>query len=361
MSRRNKMVEEAINSAIANVRKYLDDPKATVPTLKKASRLAVDSLFKNQSSSVALACFFLVYYKLEDWTYDFDKAPTGMRGKFGDKKLSSFLNEHYITLHGEVTAFGENIGYKGNSKLFSFRDNAKFSKFTAHLDTLNKTDTHKLAYHLAWKYASSQHVPEILHPIDESTLTYAKAKALFHNLLELETEGMLQQFLIAGLLNVLRARDQITIRTHHPHSSDRHNAGDIEELDGENRVIRAYEVTVRPDWKNRIPDFRSKMDKWGLRKYIIIAGDVNNDPELSQPANLIQTIDRFERDIAVIDIYDVVHYLAQELSHLEIQQAVQETNKYLRNSKLCGRSEYIELYRDTIGNWLDSIIAEEDT
>ncbi|MGB2986856.1 MAG: hypothetical protein WBE26_13370 [Phycisphaerae bacterium] len=155
------------------------------------------------------------------------------------------------------------------------------------------------------RFADSRREMKLLPPVGDDVLTFAKAKQLFTRLLGLSTEGHAQQFLIAAMPFVHRRRYGIEINTHHPHASDKYDetAGDIEEIhDG--RVVRAYEVTVRTDWKNRLSVFRAKMDKWGFPKYVVIAGGVNVDDYLGQP-------------------------------------------------RLCGRMEFQDAYRAIVDEWLD--------
>ena len=144
------------------------------------------------------------------------------------------------------------------------------------------------------------------------------------------------------------------VRTHHPHAADKYDetAGDIEEFH-EGRLIRAYEVTVRPDWKNRLSAFRAKMDKYGLAKYIILAGGVNSDDELAEPARLITFLKPMGRDIAVVDIHDLAMVMAAELTSWELREVVNLAFDYLCQRELCGRAEFQEAYRAVVDKWLD--------
>jgi hypothetical protein len=173
-------------------------------------------------------------------------------------------------------------------------------------------------------------------------------------LLSLPTLGHVQQFVVAALLTVHRRRHQIVVKTHHPHGSDASDetAGDIEEFH-EDRLVRAYEVTVRPDWKNRVSNFQRKMDKYGLKKYVIIAGDVNADEELADPERLIAFLQDYERDIAVVDIFDLIHVFATELSASELRDAVNIGYDLLARPDLSGRPDYLEMYRIVVNEWLD--------
>jgi hypothetical protein len=117
--------------------------------------------------------------------------------------------------------------------------------------------------------------------------------------------------------------------------------------------MRAYEVTVRTDWKNRVSQFQAKMDSNGLAKYIIIAGDVNTDDELAVPASLITFLEPYGRDIAVVDIRDFMVVMSSELSAPELRDAVNLAYDIVCQPKLCGRDEFKQLYRDVVDNWLD--------
>lgn len=116
------------------------------------------------------------------------------------------------------------------------------------------------------------------------------------------------------------------VSTPNVHASDRFDttAGDIEELlNGD--LVRAYEVTVRTDWKNRVGDFRKKMDGANLAKYTIIASNVNRDDDLAEPADMIRFLAPYGRDMAVVDIFDFVNVFAMKLNSDELRRAVTQT------------------------------------
>jgi len=189
--------------------------------------------------------------------------------------------------------------------------------------------------------------------VGADVLTFVRAKVLFYALLAVRSEGHVQQFLIAALLHEYRRRHSIEIRTHHPHAADKFDdtAGDIEEFrDGE--LTRAYEVTVRDDWKNRITNFQRKMDRFRLRKYVIIASGINADEEWSVPATMALNLEKHGRDIAVVDINDVVNFLAAELTAMELQAAVNKAYEFLAAKKLSGREDFKQAYREIVSAWL---------
>jgi hypothetical protein len=212
----------------------------------------------------------------------------------------------------------------------------------------------RIADYIAQRFAESQRIPTPLPPVASALLTFARAKALFLSLLGIRSEGHVQQFLIAALLHELRRRQGIEVRTHHPHAADLFDraAGDIEEF-LEGRLTRAYEVTVRDDWQNRLSGFKDKMDQFGLSKYVIIASNVNTNEAWAQPAQLALALEPYDRDIAVIDIRDVLNFLAAELTPGELRSAVNRGYEYLRSPQLSGRQEFIEAYQQVVSDWLD--------
>ncbi len=141
----------------------------------------------------------------------------------------------------------------------------------------------------------------------------------------------------------------------HPHAADQSDAaaGDIEERQ-EGRLIRAYEVTVRPDWQNRLSGFKGKMDAFALGKYIIIAAGVNEQELWAAPAKMVLAVEPYGRDIAIVDIRDVVNFLAAELTPKELRDAVNKAFEFLSSHKLCGRDDFKQTYANVVSDWLDT-------
>ncbi|MCC6419966.1 MAG: hypothetical protein IT429_17155, partial [Gemmataceae bacterium] len=355
-SRRNVLVERAVNKALERVDDFVSGEEVDLPT--PAHRRACETLLDTRSASVKTAVLFLVFYWLEDQTWDMNSVPTGARGQFGDKKLCEELTNRSITLHGNITAYGENLGWKGNvsSKTIRLLEDNRFKDFLAQIIDACKTPAEmvKIADYLAQRFAESRREATPLPPVGRDVLTFVRAKVLFHKLVAIPSEGHIQQFLIAALLYEYRRRHSIEITTHHPHAADKYDdtAGDIEER-REGQFVRAYEVTVRDDWKNRISRFKTKMDHFHLSKYIIIAAGINTDDEWKVPATMALKLEPYERDIAVVDIYDVIHFLAAELTPQELRAAVNQAHTYLTDRKLSGRPDFIEAYVSAVREWLD--------
>lgn len=352
---RNALVERAVDEALARIDAFIEGDKlAALPNA--TARAAMDGQLGHGSNSVRLASLFFVFYSTVDAAWGCNSIPTGIRGQYGDKRLATQLGLRNITLHNAVTAFGENLGWKGNVTNSRLENDVRFDTFARALAQLSAEERTVCADYMAARFAESRKVISPLPPVSDDVLTYARARKLFYSLIAIPSEGNVQQFLIAGLLFIHRQRYGYDIRTHHVHASDRFDAtaGDIEELlNGD--LVRAYEVTVRPDWKNRVGDFRKKMDGANLRKYTIIASNVNRDDDLAEPAEMIRFLTPFGRDIAVVDIQDFVNVFATELTADELRRAVTQTFSYLTTPSLCGRADIVGKFSEAVEGWLDEV------
>lgn len=349
--RRNHLVERAVRAALDRIDQLMNGGTIEMP--RPEHRRQVDRLIAKRSNSVRLATLYLLFYWLEDPAWNRRDVPVGTRGKYGDKLFAEELNKRGITLHGNITAYGENLGWKGNVRQFDLATDERFDIFSK-LGALCPDEVRKVSDYLASLFAQSRVVIAPLPGVGRDVLTFARAKLLLHKLIGTPSEGHIQQFLVAALLYVHRERHGYDVKTHHPHASDKfdQSAGDIEEF-FEGRLVRAYEVTVRDDWQNRISNFKDKMDEFGLGKYIIIAPNVLKSREWSEPANVLTKLEPYGRDIAVIDILEFANVFAAELNARELRAAVNKAYDFLLNNKLCGRPEIIQRYRDVVDEWLD--------
>jgi len=352
MSDRNVHVEITVNQIIKRVDAFLEGEKLTrLPS--SDARKAMDAQLA-RGNSVRLASLFLAFYSTVDATWDKDSIPIGIRGQWGDKRLATQLNLRDITLHNAITAFGENLGWKGNVTKARLLGDERFEAFAQTLGSITPENRLLAADYMASRFAESRRTLAPLPPVSDDVLTFARARLLFHSLVSVPSEGNIQQFLVAALLHVHRARYGHEVRTHHVHASDKFDttAGDIEEFrDGD--LLRAYEVTVRPDWKNRVTAFRAKMDAAKLRKYTIIASNVGSDEELAEPASMVKFLEPYGRDIAVVDIHDFLNVFAMELSADELREAVRQAHSYLTMPSLYGRADIIGRFSDCVVAWLD--------
>ncbi|MFG0495887.1 hypothetical protein ACF8MH_00955 [Pseudomonas sp. YQ_13] len=312
------------------------------------------SQIDSSGGSVRLASIFLAAYSLIEPKWDFRSIPVGIRGVHGDKRLAGALTERYVSLHKNITAFGENLGWKGNVRSFDLSSDPRFSKYLSQLSKLSTSQREIFLNHAIWKMAESRVIPKALPPLPSNYLSFVRCLDLCEQILAIPSEGHIQQFLVAAFLETHRRRYGHSIATHHPHASDTFDGtvGDIEEF-REGSLIAAYEVTVRNDWKNRLADFGKKARKGGLSKYIIIASNVKNDTHLHPAASLMSFIGKLEFDLAVIDIHDFFCVFCAELRREELAHAFNRTYEFLVDNKLCGRHDFQEAYKKITDSWLE--------
>lgn len=350
---RNINVENAVNSIIEVVDEFIEGAEINALP-KKEIRDVLESHFLKNGGSVKVASIFLLSYSLEDDDWNATSVPVGTRGKYGDKLLAAELTNRYVTFHNNITAFGENLGWKGNVLNIDLTKDPRFSNFIGFL-SLGRKDKAIIFKYICNLLAESRVVPKAMPKLPANHLTFSRAVSLFTDLISIQSEGHIQQFLVAAILQHHRSRYGIAIETHHPHAADKfdNTYGDIEEfLDG--TLINAYEVTVRPDWKNRIPDLRSKMFESGLQKYVLIASNVNSDDELSNPKLLVDFTEKAGFDLAIVDLSDFIRVFCAELKAAEIRDVLNTCYEFLLNRKLCGRHDISSAYRQQVDIWIDS-------
>lgn len=261
----------------------------------------------------------------------------------------------HVTFHNNITAFGENLGWKGNVRQFRLSSDPRFARFVQVLKNLNDEERISLTNHIAWQLFESRVVPKALPRLPSRYLSYARSLELCERLLLIPSEGHIPQLLVAAFLEIHRRRIGNRVVTHHPHASDKFDGtrGDIEEFRGDD-LVAAYEVTVRNDWKNRLADFGSKIAEAGLLKYIIFAANVRNDRDLFPATNLVAFVERLHFDLAVVDLSDFFSVFCAELQRDEIEQAINRAYEFLSEPRLSGREDFLSKYREVTDQWLES-------
>ena len=350
---RNINVERSVELLLELV-DTMTDGVAPGPPAKSATRALFDNHIEAQGGSVRLACAFLTAYSVVDSAWDHRTVPTGVRGAYGDKRLATELSFRHVTFHKNITAFGENLGWKGAVRQFDLSKDGRFASFLTGLASLNDEEKERLLHHIAWRIATSRVVPQALPPLPDSYLSYARSLSLCESLLAVSSEGHIQQFLVAAFLEVHRRRFGHRVQTHHPHASDKFDGtkGDIEEFK-DFELVAAYEVTVRSDWKNRLSDFMEKIRDTNLPKYVIFAAGVRGDPELSPAANLIGFVHNLPFDLAVVDIREFFAVFCAELQKEEIAKAFNRSYELLADPRLSGREDILAKFRAIASDWLE--------
>lgn len=109
---RNKNVEKAVDDALHAIDGFISGDQVPIPA--PSHRRAIDNMIKEKRGSIRLATLFLLFYWRLDEEWNKRDIPVGIRGKYGDKRFSEELKKRNITLHDNITAFGENLGWKRN-------------------------------------------------------------------------------------------------------------------------------------------------------------------------------------------------------------------------------------------------------
>ena len=351
---RNVYVQQAVEKLIKLVDQLAEGQVLGNPTVRSL-KAVFDNHVQSQGGSVRLACAYLAVYSVVDKSWDFNSIPTGTRGKYGDKLLASELTFRHVTFHKNITAFGENLGWKGNVRQYQLSSDPRFSLFVDALKRLSLEERKSLVNHIAWRFFESRVVPKALPRLPNTYLSYARSLELCERLIAIPSEGHIPQFLVAAFLEIHRRRIGHQIVTHHPHASDKFDRtkGDIEEFRDYN-LVAAYEVTVRNDWKNRLSDFGNKAKEASLPKYIIFASNVRSDPDLFPASNLVSFVERLYFDLAIVDLTDFFSVFCAELQREELEQAVNRAYELLAEPTLSGREDFLSKYRETTDLWLES-------
>lgn len=351
---RNLNVERSVDLLLDLVDKVVSGASLGPPA-RAATRALFDQHVDAHGGSVRLACAFLTAYSVIDPHWDHRSVPKGVRGAYGDKRLAMQLTFRHVTFHKNITAFGENLGWKGAVKQFDLAKDGRFAPFLDALKVLKGDEKERLLHHVAWRIATSRVVPKALPPLPGTYLSYARSLSLCESLLLVPSEGHIQQFLVAAFLETHRKRFGHRVQTHHPHAADTFDGtkGDIEEF-RDYELVAAYEVTVRGDWKNRLSDFAGKAREANLPKYVIFASGVRSDPDLSPASRLIGFCHDLPFDLAVVDVLDFFSVFCAELRKEEISVSINRAYELLSDPRLSGRSDILVKYRDVTSAWLES-------
>ena len=307
-------------------------------TISAAAKVAVDAVLdskKNNSDKVALL-FFLAYKKLEP-NWDCKSVPRGWRP--ADKVLAAGLTDRDLTLHGNITSPGENMGIKGQAAGFDLFRRNNLGPALQYVYTHPK-DVEPLLRYVACRFKASYNKPIAIAGPGPRELVFTRAYQIAHRLIFADSGGHFPQFLVASLL--ASRFDQwdiaLMVSSYHPNASDTFGraAGDVEVRDQADRVVDAYEVTVRPDWKNRRPDLLKKMAAFGLPRYNLLCLIEPGDVQLGSPDTLHSYMSELRQDIAVLDIRAFAAASIQDLDREHRRRAFELLEKMVRDPKLCG-------------------------
>ncbi len=186
---RNINVERTVDRILARIDAFIEGEKlARLPSPQ--ARAAIDAQIGHSSNSVRLASLFLVFYSTVDAAWNCNSIPTGIRGQWGDKRLATALGLRNITLHNAITAFGENLGWKGNVTAARLQGDNRFDGLSHALASMTPDDRERAADYMAARFAESRRVIAPLPPVGDDVLTFARARLLFYNLIGIPSESV---------------------------------------------------------------------------------------------------------------------------------------------------------------------------
>lgn len=317
-------------------------PGETIP-INEETKAVIESVLskKKGGASDKVALLYLLAYKAEVPDWDLRHVPTGWRPH--DKLLAGHLTDRNLTLHGNITAFAENMGIKGDVKGYDlFTGRARLGPALQHVQNSPEVLDAALKY-VAQRFKDSYAAPAEVAKLSPEELVYTKALAIAHQLIYEESRGHFPQFLVAGLLRAFHEQfgTASTIRTAHPNASDTSGrvAGDVEVVGANGEIQEGYEVTVRPDWRNRRADLTKKMHAFGLSRYTVIC---LLDSDIADPESLHDYMAELGEDIAVVDIREFVATMLQLLDRQHRRLAFRYLEEYVRDRDLCGIPDLIE-------------------
>ena len=335
----------AVTRALAQIDAGRAEASKSLSTAARKVLNAVLDSKRNASDKAAL--LYLLAYKLEVPDWNLRRVPPGWRP--ADKVLAAGLTERGLTLHSNITSFAENMGIKGNASEYDFfKQRPRLGPALEHFDRHANEVPAAFAY-VAQRFKESYHAPVQISSPGPDELVYTAALDIANRLIAANSGGHLPQFLVAGILKAFHRQfnTAFDVRTYHPNASDQsgHAAGDIEVVNAAGEVVAGFEVTVRPDWKNRRPDLVKKMRAFGLRSYNVVCLIAAEDPDLGDPARLHRYVKELGQDIAVADIRAFVAIMLQSLDREHRKIAFGYVEEYVRDPRLCGIPGIVEEFK----------------
>lgn len=341
--------DDAIDLAIDAIKQACAE---TASECNEILRSKIDFLLNHKTNSDKPALLFLLAYQKVRPSWDMRRVPPSWRP--GDKKLCTELTEMSLTLHGNITSYGENMGIKGDASGYDFFERRpNLGAVLREVDDNPSSLDGGLAY-LAYRFKKSYKKLEIHLEENSSGFVFCNMMKLIDDLLRVPSNGHFPQFLIASLLEALYEQLRVDYRviTHHPNASDKSDncAGDVEVFSDGN-LNEAYEVTVRPDWANRTQDLLKKMAKFQLKQYTVLCVARDNI-DLTSTDGQKKLFGKLGQDIAVVDLHSFCYTLNGMLSLRGRQRCTEILREYLLNKKLCGVPALIEkanlIFRDNL-------------
>lgn len=180
---RNVSIESSVEMILSKLDALISGSTLGAPASSQIRGIYSSQIDAN-GGSVRIASIFFVAYSIAEPTWNYQDVPVGVRGVHGDKRLAGALTERYVSLHKNITAFGENLGWKGNVRSFNLSTDRRFSSYLATMSTLSLAQREALLNHAIWQLAESRVVPKALPPLPSNYLSFARCLDLCEKILK---------------------------------------------------------------------------------------------------------------------------------------------------------------------------------
>lgn len=266
-SAQESMVTEALSSYLGNP-EHLGDIRSQLEDLVPADQVAnmEAALRGTKGRSYRDGVLIQLAGKLRTPSLDATKRPAGARSLA--RRLGVFFKQHHIPAVDDA--------YQNIAKNSPELCRGNFPEWDRFLRWVNEASARQLE--TCFRYACAQVASEArpvppMPELDSTQLTFARSMEIVGALLSEGSQGVFEQYVIAGLLHALFAYGNPThfVRTKRVNASDSSSdaAGDIELVVG-NRLLEAIEVTAA-DWRDKLPTLSRKIRQHDLGRIHVVA------------------------------------------------------------------------------------------
>lgn len=297
----------------ATLQRYFNNPARQVEARLHIERILSDAAVRanlqatiqNSSVSYRDAAVIQLAFAISTPGLDPTVRPPGARAIGG--KLGTYLTEHHVKAVADAY---QNIG-KNSDNLIRGNDTA-FDELLGWMRTANHEQLKGCFEFACAEIAAMARPVDPMPELHLAKLTFAAVRRLYTDLLQMQSQGAYQQYIVASLLDALVQQSGINgyrVQTKRLNASDRSSgtAGDVEVATG-NRVIEAYEVTAS-GWESKIPGAVQKMREHDLSRLHIVA-PIGKE----ERASVVSLLAGVPEDISVVDIDGFVDSLLSALT-----------------------------------------------
>lgn len=345
MARRKSESAGLPSEAVENLLAKIDAVSAedAQPELSSDLKPLLDAILNRpRAASDKVVLLFMLGVKAARPNWHLSRLPQGWRPH--DEVLSAGLSSKHLTLHENVTAPGQNIGAKGQQETFDLFGRPRLGDALRFLEEHPEQVAAALDY-AVWRFQRSYRAAVAPPSLGDITFSFHRCLEICERLLAEVSGGQFAQLLVTALLRAFHEQHGtgLQVTTHHTYASDfyKGSAGDIDVADAAGQILDAFEVTGRPDWKNRMPDFPKKMERHNLSKFTILCPK-SDDPDLNTPEALKAYVSPLGYDVAIVDTESFLETMFALLNHESRVKTFTYFLEYISDPYLCGNPSLIE-------------------